>query len=981
MRAPMTNGASGDLGTALDVLGYADSEGLLTAADTLTSTPDSEVSSRAYLWRDLHLRVGLDAAFFHDGVPLVGFSDCTASDGLGDLRKRLWNYGRVPLLIVSTEQGIEAFNGLNLPNEAASDQLADIDNRSQSRASEIVQAFSRRNIESGQFAQTFQASYRHPNRVDQSLLANLRLLRRNIAGNDPVSRSGLDVLVGASLTASYLADRNVLDADHLEELCGVASLDEALSQGPETTVRLFAGLAERFNGDVFGSVEEAIHGLDAAAVGAVASLLRGDDLATGQGALWPYDFAVLPPDLVSSVYEQLLEDQQHRDAAYYTPRSVVDLVLDEVVPWSDTRFPKLIDLACGSGAFLTEAFRRFAFKARLHATSPPTYASLRRLLTDHIFGIDINPAAARVAAFGAYLALLEEVDPPTIWKTVTLPKLIGRNIIVSDAFEDHELSDKKFDVVVSNPPWKRSLSTAASKFLRSRDLPVANSQMAHAFIWLATDVLKPGGQMGLVLPAKSVLHNRAEVAQDFRLRFFNSVDVRTVVDLSPIRRQLFAGAIAPPALIMATKPRSGRTPDSRADQQNIIHITVYPRSFSRIAGALVIAPEDLTVLSSAQARVRPDIWKPLVWGSLRDADFLDRMRAKHPSLRDIVEDRGWSVGQGYKEAPNQPQQDASFLAGMPIVDKDSVVPYGRPQFQRARFSRQTLHRPRTASQYRAPQVLVRRTLPNGRLAATLLREDAAYTSEMMSVSGPQADLVYLGLVATTISSAFGNYWQFMTSASWGVERDTVEENELLSMPVPLDSYELTRLVAALGEDAYATDAEAADDAIFDLLNLGRADRMRIRDTFANGLQRFSQGTAYEGTLDPATIRTYSETLQRVLVASLPEVEVEVGAELGDGYMSVWISFTDRAVLEDSRLADGRRNPADQRQGTRVDIDAILQSGAALSTGTIGMVSLPAAFLVDEDTVYLVKTTDRDRWSYNAALDDAERIFSVLAFGS
>ena len=34
----------------------------------------------------------------------------------------------------------------------------------------------------------------------------------------------------------------------------------------------------------------------------VSRLLKGEDLPTGQGALWPYDFSVLPADLVSRVY-------------------------------------------------------------------------------------------------------------------------------------------------------------------------------------------------------------------------------------------------------------------------------------------------------------------------------------------------------------------------------------------------------------------------------------------------------------------------------------------------------------------------------------------------------------------------------------------------------------------------------------------------------------------------------------------------------
>jgi hypothetical protein len=46
----------------------------------------------------------------------------------------------------------------------------------------------------------------------------------------------------------------------------------------------------------------------------------------------------------------------------------------------------------------------------------------------------------------------------------------------------------------------------------------------------------------------------------------------------------------------------------------------------------------------------------------------------------------------------------------------------------------------------------------------------------------------------------------------------------------------------------------------------------------------------------------------------------------------------------------------------------------------GILALPAGFFVRHDTVYVVKTVDMDRWSRDAALSDADRIFTALAFG-
>jgi hypothetical protein len=254
----------------------------------------------------------------------------------------------------------------------------------------------------------------------------------------------------------------------------------------------------------------------------------------------------------------------------------------------------------------------------------------------------------------------------------------------------------------------------------------------------------------------------------------------------------------------------------------------------------------------------------------------------------------------------------------------------------------------------------------------------------MSISGPEHDANYLALVAATISSSFGNYWQFMTSASWGIERGTVEENELLAMPIPPlrsgnDATELLTMMQEARTDAGKSflsvdDVRAlADDLIFDLFELGATDRFRISEGIASGIVRFDAGATYQANVDESMLEAYRRTLRTSLARSLAEVEVRVGFVREGGYVSVWVSFEDQA--------GGRARKGPARVERVVDTDEILRSGATVSAATIGMVSLPAAFLVDEDTVYLVKTADRDRWSYDAALSDADRIFAALAFGS
>ncbi|WP_200215621.1 HsdM family class I SAM-dependent methyltransferase [Micromonospora coerulea] len=949
----------------LEELGYAQSEGLVSADNV---TP----GARGYIWRDLHEKVKLDAAFFYDGVPLVGFAAADSSNDLRDLRKRLWNYGRVPLLIASSSgNSVEVYNAVSNPQDPGNPFSAPLaEAASGTRARSVLHAFARKQVEAGDFARDNLRSYRDTRRVEQGLLRNLRHLRQQRGQGSPARSAAIDALIGGCLTSRYLEDRGVLDARHLLELVGVRDLQTALEEGTATALQLFEGLAQRFNGDVFGVMPNAISNLENADLRAVASLLRGDDLLTGQGSLWPYDFSIVPADLVSSVYEQLLETRRATEATHYTPRFLVDVVLDEVIPHESDSEPRVIDLACGSGAFITEAYRRLVYR-RVSSGQELTYQDLKELLQQRIFGIDINDAAARVTVFGLYLSLLEEIDPPTIWETAVLPQLIGRNILVSDAFAGHALSHESFDVVVSNPPWSSSLTPAARRYLHERELPVGDNQSAQAFMWLAADMLKPGGRLGLVMPAKGMLHNRSRPNVAFRAAIFQELDFRTIIDLSALRRSIFAHAIAPTVIAIAERPLS-QTGAASIDRQrrSILHVAPHVRPLSAAVDALVITPEEVRTVSAREAIGRPDIWKVLLWGSVRDLELIDHLRSSFPSLGDLAEEHEWVIGQGYKDAPRLSQADATHLHGFDLIEARSVQALRLHPAPSSTFQRPTLHRPRTADRYKGPLVLIPRTLPGGRLSAAFYARDAVYPSGITGISGKAADAPLLRAVAATMVSSLGQYWHFMTSSSWGVERDSVETSELREMPIAIpgsdEAYRLERLLDS-GADLESMMPEL-DDLVFDAYKLDESERQRVRQGVAGGVERFRRSGRGGSLVDADGIGLYCSTLEDQLALSLPDLGIST-SHAGEGsYLLVAINFSPSA------------NGGEIVEAAPVDWENFSRrlSPAARTTAVVAQ---PAGLFVDGDSVYVIKTRDADRWSFNAALDDADRVFSAVAFGA
>lgn len=203
----------------------------------------------------------------------------------------------------------------------------------------------------------------------------------------------------------------------------------------------------------------------------------------------PYEFSVLPADILGQAYEQFLgrvividadhtvtvEDKpivKKAGGVYYTPTFVVDhIVAATLGPLLAARTPaqiagtdrkgkgstplRILDPSCGSGSFLIAAYQHLldwyrdayiAEDASRHSTgrSPRLYQAItgewrltgqerQRILLTHIFGVDIDAQAVEVTKLSLLLKVLEGESLESIDNQMAffheraLPDL-GRNI-------------------------------------------------------------------------------------------------------------------------------------------------------------------------------------------------------------------------------------------------------------------------------------------------------------------------------------------------------------------------------------------------------------------------------------------------------------------------------------------------------------------------------------------------------------------------
>lgn len=339
---------------------------------------------------------------------------------------------------------------------------------------------------SGNFFKQEKPRFPREQRADKTLLANLQFIREKLH-NEGLEYNTIHDLLARLIFIQFLFQREDSDGraaispDYLKKLYEDKKLSKLHKDLPEIlseyddAYEFFHLLNNQFNGDLFpGDKEEAWQAekdrVKPRHLGTLADFISGKfDQQTGQGFFWKrYSFDTIPLEFISSIYEEFVSQDQHakkekkqnpkkrETGVYYTKSHLVDFILDNVLPWKpDGKSEwdlKILDPSCGSGIFLVKAFQRLVQRWKNHQSNlNKNYKSkelvelLTRLLENNLFGVDVDPAAVRVASFSLYLAMCDEIDPRTLWEEATFPNLREKQVVAKDFFDEDEPLFKQFE--------------------------------------------------------------------------------------------------------------------------------------------------------------------------------------------------------------------------------------------------------------------------------------------------------------------------------------------------------------------------------------------------------------------------------------------------------------------------------------------------------------------------------------------------------
>ena len=572
------------------------------------------------------------------------------------------------------------------------------------------------------------------------------------------------------------------------------------------------------NGSIFPLTLDPHSVEDAQYLRLVASTFKGDE-PNGQMYLNfnAYDFSYIPIETLSVIYEQFMHSTgSGRDVgAYYTPLPIVNFMLEEL----DDRRPlndgmKVLDPACGSGAFLVQCYRRLIEREIGTRGAIPIPERLRELLTASIYGMDQDPDACAVAELSLILTLLDYVNPPDLHKNedFKLPSLRKSNIFYANFFDAKPPWDSKepmqFQWVVGNPPWKevdkkkiKPVEVPAVKWMEthSKEFPVGRLQLAEAFAWKCTWHTDPECVFALLLPATTLFKTDAH---RFRREFFSRLDVWCVVNFSNLRHILFREAIQPAAAFFYSRCLDLK----RKFSSNQTVVTYSPMLANQEAGrysesgrakemwAIVVNSGEIQHVPVSEAATGGGMpWKLAMWGTARDRRLIKVLSKKFESLDKFIDANSLDRKQGVQLRHESSKESKRFykeLVGKHKLDVNVIKEYRYlfsfpPEATKEIISEEWAYlRERGTNPLpacRPPHVIVSAA---GRFAV-YTDEFLAYPHPHIGISGKQEQATLLKALSLYLSSNFATYYGFYATALWGVERDRIELKPLLKIPVPL----------------------------------------------------------------------------------------------------------------------------------------------------------------------------------------------------
>ncbi|MES2874500.1 MAG: N-6 DNA methylase [Bacteroidota bacterium] len=539
------------------------------------------------------------------------------------------------------------------------------------------------------------------------------------------------------------------------------TLSEILRNGEIIT--LLDKLQDHFSGNVFSfEGQENRRLLETFDLSLLAEHLDGKLSNNRQIALWNiYSFKDIPIELISNFYEQFIPKTEENAGTVYTPSFLVNLLIDECLPlsnkWQDKAYNiKLIDVSCGSGIFITSAYKRLVQRWRIQQGvkgKPLDKANIqlkdvKKILSKNIYGVDKNKTAVKLTKFSLQLALCQIVPNNELWNWSEEKVFddLNDNIFEIDFFDF--LPEKKnlhgtFDLVIGNPPFqsinKKNIDIYQSYVDKLKQINfefkagVPDRQIALMFLEASAVLLKDGADLCFIQKSTSFLYNQNKKSQQFKKAILNSFYVHQIIDFTLLKNVLFENALVETAAIFYKKEQK--------DDYIVNHII--SRLLKNTKDGLFFEFDyyDFHEVPKAKALDDENIWRCNLLGGSRVNYLIESLGTNNEEktalksyLKDHLLIEKERYGEGYSRSSAEGSQSADFITSQPnlIAKNFSSENYRFVNID----SNQRFERPRKRILYQAPLITIKEEISKTKIPLAYHNVDTPFDSRIVGISVP-----------------------------------------------------------------------------------------------------------------------------------------------------------------------------------------------------------------------------------------------------
>lgn len=969
----------------------------------------TDVRSRYPDYLDIE-KIGADSVYFCSGRPAVLFLnvmtfDETTLQRISRVQHNAWNYQRVMLLYVTSETEIRIYNCYEKPvnpnsNDEDDKQLKSIQLKRFSVGENLElleKLFSRVSVDSGALwtaDSELRNKIKKERRVDEYLISSMKVAAQKL-GALALPSNIIHSLLIRSLFILFLEDKGASrDAGLYETIMPGAKSYFDILKDKGASYRLFKRLQEQFNGNITTLEEGEESQVSEQHLDVIRDCFLDGDFSH-QPLLFEraplFNFEIIQIGLISDIYENFLGEMQDERGQFYTPFSLVDMILSEVLPTSEgeSEFP-LLDMSCGSGIFLVEGYRRLISRwKRTHNGQRITFDVLVSLLKNNIFGVEIDATAIRVAAFSLYLTLIDQLDPKILWNQSNnrLPYLIydpddsslankqGCNLLRRNTIS--EVDPKQFSqikLLVGNPPYgTKDLKPEIKQYCQRLHFA---EEYVLPFMHKAT-LFCPSGTIALVFTSK-VLFNTGTGYANFRKWLFNENSVSRVDNLSIFRKAprsygggLFTSANCPVSVAYYTA--------GKADRNDTVRY-YSPKTFvkSNLIDGLVIDDSDVKFLPMTECQ-NPDsnIWKAASWGNYYGFKLIERLSSR--KLSHYFKEHGWNIGRGVIADSERQDFIPERIIGTEVLSRYYT------DLSVAKFNINKRYREVKVGLFEPPFVVFKQGQHNGEIACSYFEEKVYSTSTATILNSTSEE--DKKILTAYLNSRIAKYFLLLTTSSWGIEREQIYSNEVQNIPSPFEGLtpKARRIIVRDFDQLYALSKGIVTDSIkiqeleveiereFEqAFLLTERDVVYLNDTLDYNFGIFQKGFGAEGyhRVLSQESREYAETLFSSLLKLLKGTTLQPEVTFYDStandplqLVMVDLKATKEGVSHDTANSF--------RQSLR-KIDESLWSRQSESVYLRKTLKY-----YDGSQIYLIKPNQKRFWSKMQAFDDAASIVNDI----